>query len=168
MINRGIFYFVIGSFIGWIFEIIFKTIAREDRSRAGMANCPFCILYGIGTCFMALSIYKFANNILLIFLFSSITLTTLEYITGIFLENIYGIELWDYGKLKFGLNKHISLEFIIIWGFLGVLFVKYILPILNRIYYSLNSPVLYVTIYVVLIYIIIDYTNINIKMLNKK
>jgi len=168
MINRVIFYFVIGSFVGWIFEIICKTLAGEDKSRAGMAQCPFCILYGIGTCFMSMYISEYKNNILTIFVFSSIILTTLEYITGVLLENIYGIELWDYRKLKFGINKYISLEFVIIWGVIGVIFIKYILPALNKMYLLFYGTELILIIYIVLLYILINYISITIRLLSKK
>lgn len=168
MINNIIYFFIIGSFFGWIIEIAFKTLSGENLARAGMANGPFCILYGIGTFFLAVVISKYTNNIFLIFLISSIVLTTLEYATGVLLDRLYGIELWDYTKLKFGINKHISLEFMLIWGILGVLFIKYVLPILNIIYTYSSGPAFIFIIYSVLIYIIMDYISTSIKLLNKR
>lgn len=168
VIHNGIFFFVIGSFLGWIIEIIFKTISGEYNARAGMANGPFCMLYGIGTFFLAIIISKYIKNIFLLFLVSSIVLTIFEYATGLLLEKVFGIELWDYTKLRFGINKYISLEFMCIWGILGVIFIKYILPALNNMYFSLNGPILILMIYIVLIYILIDYIFTSIRLLNKR
>lgn len=168
MLNISIYFFVIGSIAGWILEIIFKTISGEDRARAGMSAGPFCMLYGIGTYFLAVYLSKFTNNVFVIFLLSLIVLTTLEYITGVILDKIFEIELWDYTKLKFGINKHISLEFMLIWGVLGVLFVIYILPVLNTLYYSLNSQVFISILYLVFVCICVDYIYTSIKLLNSK
>ncbi len=168
MINKGLYFFIIGSFIGWILEIVFKIISKEDVVRAGMANGPFCILYGIGTFVLAMVISKYTKNVFLIFLFSSIILTSLEYVTGLLLDKVYEVELWDYSKLKFGINKYISLEFMIIWGVLGVIFIKYILPNLNKIYIYLDGPILITMIYIATVYIFIDYLYTSIKILSMK
>lgn len=168
MISRYIYFLVVGSLIGWILEMIFKKIAGESNVSAGMSKGPFCILYGIGTLFLAVFISKYTDNIFITFLFSSICLTGFEYITGVLLDKVYGIELWDYSKLKYGINKHISLEFTFLWGILGVLFIKYILPILNKIYIFTYSPIQILVIYSVLLIIVIDYTYSSFRILSEK
>ncbi|MDF2865823.1 MAG: hypothetical protein K0R72_641 [Clostridia bacterium] len=168
MINKGLYFFIIGSFIGWILEIVFKIISKEEVVRAGMANGPFCILYGMGTFVLAMIISKYTKNVFLIFIFSSIILTSLEYATGLLLDKVYEVELWDYSKLKFGINKYISFEFMLIWGVLGVIFINYILPNLNKIYIYLDGPILITMIYIVAIYILIDYIYTSIRILSMK
>jgi uncharacterized membrane protein len=168
MINKGVYFFIIGSYLGWIIDIIFRTIAGEDKAKAGLANGPFCMLYGIGMFTLALAISKCTNNIFILFLFSAIVLTIFEYITGVLLDKAYGIELWNYSKLRFGINKYISLEFMFIWGILGVLFIKYLLPILNKIYNFLYGYQFNLVIYLILIYILIDYIYTSVKLLNSR
>lgn len=79
--------------------------------------------------FLAILLAKFTNNILVIFLISLVVITCLEYITGVLLDKVFNIELWNYSGLKFGINKYISLEFMIMWGVLGVIFVIFLSPI---------------------------------------
>jgi uncharacterized membrane protein len=168
MFDNIMFFFVIGSFVGWIFEILFKTISKEDISKAGMANGPFCVLYGIGTLLLTIVVSKYINNLILVFIISSILLTTLEYVAGLLLDKVYGIELWNYNKLMFGINKYISVEFMLAWGILGVVFIKYCLPFLNNIYFNISSPIVNFMIYSILMYILIDYMYTSVKLLNMK
>lgn len=168
MINSIIYFFIIGSFMGWILELGFKTIAKEDLSRAGMADGPFSILYGFGTLLLVFVIGNNVSNIFLLYILCSIVLTTCEYIGAIILEKVFGIELWDYTKLKFGINKHISLEFIFLWGFFGILFIKLILPFLNQMYNYLYSPIFFVFMYSIFAFIVIDYIYVSVKLIKNK
>lgn len=146
----------------------FKFFALGDKSNAGISNGPFCILYGIGTFLLAIFLSKFTNNLLIIFGLSLIILTALEYITGVFLDKVYGVILWDYSNLKLSINKYISVEFMIVWGVLGVLFVSYLLPILNSIYKFYYGPLFSALIYASLFVIVIDYLESSVRLIKEK
>lgn len=166
MLNLSIYFLVLGSISGWLLEIIFKRfVVKETNPHAGMSKGPFCLLYGIGTLFLAIFLANFTDNILVIFLISLIVLTFLEYITGVLLDKIFNIELWNYSGLKFGINKYISLEFMIMWGVLGVIFVILLLPILNKIYYSFYCPLFILMLYSLLTVMMLDYLYTSIRHL---
>lgn len=169
MVNIAIYFLVLGSILGWVLEIVFKTVVvRESNAQAGMSNGPFCLLYGIGTFYLAQYISKYTDNILYIFIFSLITLTALEYVTGVFLNKVFNIGLWDYSKLRFGINKHISVEFMLMWGVLGVIFVLYVLPVLNTIYFTCYCPLFLFIIYAIFVLMIYDYLYTSIWLLKQK
>ncbi len=146
----------------------FKYLALGDKSNAGISSGPFCILYGFGTFTLAIILSKFTDNIALVFVLSLIILTFLEYITGVLLDKVYGVELWDYTNLKFSINKYVSLEFMFVWGILGVIFIYYLLPIFNNLYNKYYSPILIFSIYSVLFIIIVDYVESSIRLLKVK
>lgn len=168
MLSSGIYYIVIGSFLGWVLEMTFKYFALGDKTNAGISNGPFCILYGVGTYVLAIFLSKFTDNILLVFALSLITLTALEYFTGVLLNKVYGVELWDYTNLKFSINKYISLEFMVVWGILGVIFVLYLLPLLNSIYIFYYGSLFMFLIYSILYIIVIDYLESSIRLIKEK
>jgi uncharacterized membrane protein len=168
MISLGIYFLVIGSIIGWSLEMTFKIFALGDKTNAGISNGPFCILYGIGTFVLAIFLSRFTNNVLIVFSLSLIILTALEYITGVLLDKVYGVVLWDYSQLKFSINNYISLEFMIVWGILGVIFVLYLLPILNSIYNFYYGPLFSSLIYASLFVIVIDYLESSVRLIKEK
>ena len=169
MVNLSIYFLVLGSISGWLLEIIFKTvIIKEKNAQAGMSKGPFCLLYGVGTFFLAVFLAKYSSNILVLFIISLIVLTCLVYITGVLLDKVFNIELWNYSELRFGINKYISLEFMIMWGVLGVIFVVFLFPILTNIYYLFYCPLSILILYVIFSTMIIDYLYTSIRHLGYK
>ncbi|MEG1705570.1 MAG: putative ABC transporter permease [Clostridia bacterium] len=166
--DKVIYYFVIGSFIGWIMEVTFKTISGENINRAGMGKGPFCAAYGVGIAFIAVNMSKYSNNTLWLFISTAVIGTIYEHILGTFMEKVFGIILWDYTKLKFYINRHICLEFVILWGIFGTLFITKVLPILNLIYSYINLKQVINIIYILAIYICIDYGFSAFKLLSTK
>lgn len=52
MLNISVYFLILGSILGWLLEIIFKTLfIKKSNPQAGMSTGPFCLLYGIGTFF---------------------------------------------------------------------------------------------------------------------
>ena len=54
-------------------------------------------------------------------LLSSIAITDLEFITGIIVNLILHLNVWDYSNLPFNLLGQICLPFCIIWFFLSLI-----------------------------------------------
>lgn len=155
--ERIAFYFVVGSVIGWLMEVFFKTISKESLDRAGMGKGPYCMAYGIGMVLLLTIVAENFNNIVVIFLLSSFVGTVFEYITAMVLKKIYGLVLWEYTKLKFAINDHICLEFMVLWGVLGVIFSRYMVPYMNKIYDTYISYNIINILYIISVCIILDY-----------
>lgn len=127
-------YFIIYSFAGWLMESIYKTFLQKKLVNSGFLYGPFCPIYGIGTLIMLLFLNRFANNILLLFVTSVIILSVWEYIVGLGLEKAFKIKYWDYSDKKYNLQGRICLSHSIIWGILGVAFIKIMHPYIRKIY----------------------------------
>lgn len=154
---EGIYFFIIGAFAGWMLECVFKFVSKSFERTPGILNTPFCILYGLGTVALSMIINRITNNFWLLFLLSMVVLTTMEYVTFILLKRIYGVKLWDYTNMNFNINEKVCLEFSLIWGVLGALYIKYLLPILTNFFIRAQGVALSFSLQLLLAIIITDF-----------
>lgn len=152
-----IYFFIIGAFTGWLLECVFKFITKNFIRTPGILNTPFCILYGLGTVLLSVAINKISENIWVLFIISMLILTIMEYITFILLKKIYKVQLWDYSDMTFSINEKVCLEFSIVWGVLGALYIKYLLPILINFYTIAKSDALAFSLVLLMVIILIDF-----------
>lgn len=163
-----IYFFIIGAFAGWMLECVFKFFSKNFALTPGILNTPFCILYGLGTVVLSLVINRITNNIWLLFLLSMIVLTTMEYVTFILLKKIYNVQLWDYKDMKFSINEKVCLEFAIIWGVLGALYIKYLLPIFTNFFVRAQGVALSFALQLLLAIIIADFIYSSYVLIKEK
>lgn len=149
-------YFIIYSIAGWILESVYRSICEKKLINTGFLNGPFCPIYGIGAIIMFMFLEEFQNNPIAIFIISFVVLSTWEYIVGICLERIFKTKYWDYSDHKINLNGRICLTNSICWGILGVLFIKYIHPYVERNLQLIDLNILRIIIYIITIIFIID------------
>lgn len=159
------YFFIVGAVLGWILEIVFKTLTKNENVSAGILNGPFCILYGIGIMFISVFLSKIQNKFIL-FISIVFFMSFFEYITDIFLYKIYNIRLWDYSNIKFNIKGRVCIIFSIAWGLLGMIYVKYILKYLYTIYYKIDEINLIISM--LIIYILVDFFISSIKLLKNK
>ncbi len=163
-----IYFFIIGAFAGWMLECVFKFVSKNFERTPGILNTPFCILYGLGTVALSMIINKVTNNILLLFLLSMIVLTAMEYVTFILLKKIYNVQLWDYKDMTFSINEKVCLEFALVWGVLGALYIKYLLPILTNFFVNAQGLALTFMVYLLFAIIIVDFIYSSYVLISKK
>lgn len=124
----------IGSFVGVVFEMLWCLITNGYlESRAGLVLGPFNLLYGVGAVAMTLSLYRFRNHgKWLSFLGGFFVGSVVEYLCSWVQELVFGSVSWDYSHMPFNLNGRICLFYSVLWGVLGVLWVKSIYPRLAK------------------------------------
>lgn len=138
MVKEGIkifWIFVIGSLLGYIYEIIityFKLGHFENRQ--GLIYGPFIPVYGIGGIAYYIVLKKLKiQKIWQVFFVSMFLGGITEYICSFVQEKIWGTISWDYSYLPFNLNGRTSLLHCCYWGIAGILYIKYIYPIVQKI-----------------------------------
>lgn len=103
--------FLIGGGIYYLFEILWR----------GYSHWTMFILGGI--CFVIIGLLneQYDYNMPLVEqMFSSmIIITTLEFISGVILNIILKMNIWDYSNMPFNLFGQICIPFMIIWFFLS-------------------------------------------------
>lgn len=145
--------FLIGSILGYFIETIVGLLQNGHFvSRQGLLFGPFIQVYGVGlvTYYLVISNIK-KKSYMKIFFVTMLLGGIVEYLFSYFQENWFGTISWDYSNLLFNIHGRTSLLHCIYWGVGGILFVKFVLPLINsfnKLYKSFNFK--YITVLLVL------------------
>ena len=136
------FFFIIYSFIGWLYESTLCSITGKKLVNRGFLNGPICPVYGFGALLVILTFYGDSMDILPLFL-SSIVLTTLvEYVTAVILEKLFNAKWWDYSGRPFNIHGRVYLLGALVFATLSVLVIKYLHPAISTFILSLPENLL--------------------------
>lgn len=124
--------FIICGTLGIGLEYLYTFAGHQPLvNRTGVIYGQFSQVYGLGGVLMVLTLHRIRNPFLL--LLTSATLGGIfEYACSSFQEMSYGSTGWNYSNSKYNLAGRTSLLYMLFWGVLGLLFVKYVYPSLNR------------------------------------
>lgn len=165
-IKSLIAYFVIYSFLGWVLESLYKTVLSKKFINSGFLYGPFCPIYGFGALIMTLCLEQFKNNIILLFLLCFFILTVWEYIVSFLLEKTFKTKYWDYSDNKFNIKGRVCLKNSIFWGLLGVIYIVFIYPPVERIIQVVPKDLLMYIEIILFCITLIDYIFSVIKVYN--
>lgn len=147
-----ILYFIIYSIIGWLWETVYCSIKAKKFVYRGFLIGPYCPIYGFGIIMVLYLIEPFHQNIVLLYIFSTLIVTLLEYITAYTLEKIFHTTWWDYHNVPLNIQGRVALPISIFWGFCCVMVVKYLQPLVSDMVTDLyNSTGEILPLFVVLI-----------------
>lgn len=129
-----LFIFVIGSFFGCILEDGWHLLTEGwFEERAGLVFGPFTPIYGCGAIAMTVALNRFwRTDWYRIFVVSGIVGCIVEYLTSWYLESAVGVVAWDYTGTFGNINGRVNVFFFFVWGALGLLWIKFFLPIIMR------------------------------------
>lgn len=124
-------YFIVYSFLGFLLEIAFARLIHSPKpDRKCHFLLPVCPVYGLG----ALAILALPNAIkespFLLYLVGGLAATLSEWGMAVFYEKTAGVAFWDYRDLPFNLSGRVCLWFSLFWGFLALLLVYRIHPLI--------------------------------------
>lgn len=150
--------FIIGSILGYIFEMIIVLFQKGYfESRQGLIYGPFTPVYGIGTVIY----YLILNNIntkskINVFFVTAILGGITEYVCSVVQEKIFGTISWDYSYLIFNINRRTSLLHCSYWGIAGILYVTYLNPFLEKLKLKINQRSLKIITIVFAVFMLFD------------
>ena len=130
---------VVACVFGLVIETIYHAVVfggYEDR--AGLLYGPFSPIYGFGAVLLTVCLNRlWRKNPVLIFFASAVIGGAFEYFTSWFLQVAFGICAWDYSGEWLSIDGRTSGRFMIMWGVLGLVWIKLCLPrllkLINRI-----------------------------------
>ena len=126
--------FVFGCIMGYVMEVIFNFVRTgEFETRQGLIYGPFAPVYGIGTLAFYLILPKF-KKMWQVFLVSGVLGGVTEYLCSFFQEKLFGTISWDYSNQLFNFNGRTSILYCLVWGALGVAFIKFVYPYFDKIF----------------------------------
>ncbi len=166
---KFIFYFILYSFLGWCLESIYKSIVQRKPINSGFLYGPFCPMYGIGAVMM-IALGSLSNNVIIIFIASFFLFSIWEYVVGFVLEKLSNTKYWDYSDIKFNIHGRVCLKNSIYWGFLGVLLIFIIQPIIESLTNLIpNNILMYIDIVLILaIFVDVIVTIFRIIIIDKR
>lgn len=158
------YYFLFYSFLGWCLECSYAYSKQNKFINRGFLNGPFCPIYGFGT----LSIIILANPIInfmpnngiirigVLFIYTVIITSVIEYFTGFLLETFFKTTWWDYKNRPFNIKGRICLRFSIIWGLIALVILNSIHPFVHKVISLIPINIGTKIIYISLTYFLID------------
>ena len=145
--------FLIGSILGYGIEMVVGLVQNGHFvSRQGLLFGPFIQVYGVGL----VAYYLVISNIkkksyIKIFFITMLLGGIVEYLFSYLQETWFGTISWDYSNLLFNIHGRTSLLHCLYWGIGGVLFVRFILPLIRNLNgWCKNTNFRYVTAFLVL------------------
>ncbi|MEG1495485.1 MAG: putative ABC transporter permease [Bacilli bacterium] len=153
-------FFLIFSFIGCIFEMILCFFQRGViESRSGLIYGLLTPIYGAGAVLLILILRNQKKDIH-IFLTAMLFGGIFEWLCSFFQELLFGTISWDYSKYFLNFGGRTSLYHMIGWGILGFILIKYIVPVIDRgiklIPNKLNKVLTYIITILLLLNILIS------------
>lgn len=158
-VQELLIYFFICSFMGWIMEVAYAFSIYGTFVDRGFLRGPICPIYGYGIVTMVI-VSEWINkkkiqNTFVIFGIIMAIATILEYFASFFLEAIFKLRWWDYTGYFLNINGRICLIFSIFFGIIGIVFIKNVYPIMQRLVIKIRNKFSNKTIWTILIILII-------------
>jgi uncharacterized membrane protein len=147
--DKYIFYFIIFSIGGWIWEVIFHIMETGKFVNRGMYYGPWIPIYGFGGLLIVILLNRFRKKPFVVFLLSGLLCGTIEYLTGWLIEVTRGCRWWDYSEYILNLNGHICLYSVLGFSLIGLIVIEYILPKLEKLYNTINGKILTIIIAII-------------------
>ena len=134
-IYKIIWVFILGSFIGVVFETLFVYfMTGEWMRRSGMLYGPFNQIYGMGAVLFTLILYRFRkSNAFIVFLVSAVVGGIFEYIASWIQQMVFGSVSWEYSDLPTNIGGRTNLFYAAGWGLMGLIFISHLWPFLSEI-----------------------------------
>ena len=125
--------FFVYGFLGWCTEVAYAAAKQGKFVNRGFLNGPVCPVYGIGVGVVVQFLTPVENNLVLLYISSTILVTVIEGLTGFLLEKIFHNKWWDYSEQPLNIGGYVCVLFSLIWGVFCVLIVKVIHPLIDKV-----------------------------------
>lgn len=150
--------FIIGSIIGYIFEMIVVLFQKGHfETRQGLIYGPLIPVYGIGAVIYYITLKKVkTRDKLKVFIISMVLGGITEYLCSFIQEKVFHTISWDYSYLPFNLNGRTSLLHCSYWGIAGVLYIMYIEPLTYKIEEVMKNKIAKIITILIVIFMIFN------------
>lgn len=134
-----VYIFVTGGLIGTIYEMLLILLLHhvwEDRS--GSILTPVNYVYALG----AVSIFVLMRRLkrpLTVFVLGTVLGGVVEYGLSLIQECLLGSRSWDYAARPLNLNGRTTVPYMLIWGMLCYLAMRFVFPALLRLIHQIPS-----------------------------
>lgn len=127
--------FMVASVIGLVIETVYMLLSTGVlKDRTCMLWGPFSPIYGVGAVLMTVAVNRWwYRNAGVIFVVTGIVGAALEFFVSWYLETAFGVWSWDYSGAFLSIGGRTDFAHACAWGFLGVVWVRLLLPSIMRV-----------------------------------
>lgn len=150
--------FVVGSIIGCFLETCFALIVEGHfEIRVGLVYGPFIPIYGLGAVLLTLTLSRFYKSpFIALFAISGAVGATFEYFCSWVQEMVFGTISWDYSHMPFNIDGRTCLAYALMWGTLGVVWVRELYPLFSRLIEKIPPKIGYITTLVFVVFMVFN------------
>lgn len=112
-----ILWFLVYSVMGWVVESIYMSLCNRRLTNRGFATGPFCPIYGVGALTVFFILRPYSDDPFRLFWMGMLLATTIEFVTALIMNRVFGEIWWDYKEKPFNYKGIICLESSVAWGF---------------------------------------------------
>lgn len=127
-----ILYFFTYGFWGWCTEVAYAAVKEQRFVNRGFLNGPICPIYGVGVSVVVYFLMPFKENLILLYVLSTVLVTVLEGLTGYVMDKIFHHKWWDYTNQPLNIGGYVCLVFSLVWGVACVAIVRVIHPVIHK------------------------------------
>lgn len=136
-----IYIFAVGGALGSIYEMLqFLLLHGLLEDRRGSILTPVNYVYGLGALTLFLILYRIQKP-LQIFALGAVLGGIVEYSLSIFQEYFLGSRSWDYSARLLNINGRTTLPYMLVWGLLCYLAIRFVFPRLLRLMHRIPQTV---------------------------
>lgn len=125
-------WFIIYSCIGWVYETSYCYLTTGRMMNRGFLYGPMIPIYGLSILAMIILFSDRCKSILSLFLSCALVATAIEYFSSYWMEVVFQRRWWNYSNMMFNIHGRICLGASLMFGLCGVLFVRFIHPLILR------------------------------------
>lgn len=161
--------FFIYSVLGYIVEVIYVSIYDKKLTfTRGFFIGPYIPIYGTSIIAMTFLLERYRDDILVLFIMSTVLCTVVEYLTSLIMEKIFHLRWWDYSDRSFNINGRVCLTNSLLFGIGGIIITHFIHPTLKNLLSKLSPSLLTTISLICLIIFVTDFIITTIAMFNIK
>lgn len=154
-----IIWFFTYSFFGYLLEcVVLSYENRRPIMNRGFVHGPFCIIYGFGAMGAYIILQPWADQVIKLYFASMFMATFMELFTARIMIYLFGSFWWDYSHKPFNYKGIICLESSLAWGFLGIIFFRFLDGFVHRFVSVVPGRMMTVMAVGLLVYYIVDFT----------
>lgn len=125
--------FIIYSIIGYFVEVFYIYLASKLLNfNRGFLIGPYLPIYGASVICMIVYLKPYKDDLIVLFILSTVVCTIIEYVASYVLEKIFKLRWWDYSHLSFNINGRVCLKNSVLFGIGSIVVTKVINPLLER------------------------------------
>lgn len=152
-----LWYFIIISFLGWLFSGLYHYISEKKFYNEGFLTLPFCPAYGAGALICWLLLSPLTHNFFILFVGSALILSFFTLLAGFLGKKILGCKPWDFSSMRFNIGSYLTIPFILVLGLGGAFSVKMLIPLIKLLIDQIPDLISIIVSLSIALTIIIDY-----------